>query len=149
VVLNKWDLVPSGERAARFRELAEDLRIFPGTPVLRASALTGLGVGRVVPALVGVHAAWTRRVSTADVNRVLLAAQEANPAPRGFGRIKYGTQVSAGPPTFVLFGMPFPGASYQRYLESSLRRAFGFDGVPIRASFRGRERGRAGANRRR
>jgi GTP-binding protein len=149
VVLNKWDLVPSADRARRFRDLSEQLRTFPGTPVLRASALTGLGVGRVVPALLGVHGAWSRRVPTADVNRVLLAAAEANPPPRGFGRLKYGTEVGARPPTFVLFGMSYPGASYQRYLEHGLRDAFALGGVPVRISFRGRERTRARSPRRR
>jgi GTP-binding protein len=142
VVLNKWDLVPSEERSERFRTLADELRTFPGTPVLRASALTGLGVGRIVPALLEVHGAWTRRVPTADVNRVLLSAAEANPPPRGFGKLKYGTQVSGRPPTFVLFGATYPGASYQRYLEHALRDAFGFQGVPVRISFRGRDRSR-------
>jgi GTP-binding protein len=78
----------------------------------------------------------------------LQSATDAYPAPRGFGRLKYGTQVASGPPAFVLFGMTFPGASYQRYLENSLRRAFAFDGVPVRISFRrpdGRRSGSRGA----
>jgi GTP-binding protein len=149
VVLNKWDLIPSGERADRFRSLADELRVFPGTPVLRASALTGRGVGRVAPALFEVHAAWTRRVPTADVNRVLQRATEATPPPRGFGRLKYATQTASRPPTFVVFGLTYPGASYQRYLEHALRGAFGFPGVPVRVSFRGRGAGGRTAGRRR
>ncbi len=138
VALNKWDLVPSEERAALFVSLSEDLRLFPGTPVIRTSARTGSGVGRVAPALFGVHEAWTRRVSTADVNRALQQASAAYPPPRGGGHILYGTQVSAGPPSFVLFGSAVPPPAYRRYLENSLRKAFGFDGVPVRLSFRAR-----------
>jgi GTPase len=138
-VLNKWDLVPGEERDALFVSLSRELSIFPGTPVQRSSALTGLGVGKIIPALLAVHRSWTRRVPTSDVNRVLEAAVAAHPPPRGSGRIKYGTQVSAAPPTFVLFGGTFPGAGYQRYLENVLRREFGFDGVPVRVSFRARE----------
>jgi GTP-binding protein len=37
---------------------------------------------------------------------------------------------------FVVFGIGDPGAPYRRYLENSLRRDFGFDGTPIRISFR-------------
>ena len=77
--------------------------------MLRTSALTGMGVGRVVPSLLTVHEAWTRRVSTSEVNRVLEAAVGAHPPPRGAGRIHYATQVSAAPPTFVtrpLWNMP-------------------------------------------
>jgi GTP-binding protein len=138
VALNKWDLVPGEEREGRFQEFKEILGVFPGTPVLRTSALTGLGVGKLTPSLVAVHQAWIKRVPTAEVNRVLEAATGSNPPPRRTGRLHYATQVSTGPPTFVIFGggRP-PDPSYRRYIESSLRRAFGFDGVPIRLSFRG------------
>ncbi len=142
-VLNKWDLVPAGERDGRLATLRRELEIFPGTPVLRASALTGLGVGRVLPALLGVHASWSKRVATAEVNRTLESALAAYPPPRGAGRIRYGTQVSTGPPTFVLFGAHEPPPAYRRYLEGVVRRAFGFDGVPVRLSFRPRQRGPA------
>jgi GTPase len=144
--LNKWDLVPSEERAGRFIDLGRELALFPGTPVLRTSALTGSGVKRVVPALLAVHAVWRRRVPTAEVNRVLTAAVESNPPPRRSGRVLYATQVSAGPPTFVVFGAREPGPTYRRYLENTLRSAFGFAGVPVRISFRGRQpRGSAGS----
>jgi GTP-binding protein len=137
VALNKWDLVPGEERDDRFQRLKEILAVFPGTPVLRTSALTGLGVGKLTRALLEVHQAWTRRIPTAEVNKVLEAATSSNPPPRRTGRLHYVTQVSAGPPTFVLFGGRPPDPSYRRYLEHSLRRAFGFDGVPVRLSFRG------------
>jgi GTP-binding protein len=144
VALNKWDLIPKGERDERFRRLSEAGQLLTGTPVLRTSALTGTGVHRVVPALLSVHGAWARRVATAAVNRVLQEATRAHPPPRTAGRILYGTQVTAGPPTFVLFGAREPDPAYRRYLEHCLRREFGFDGVPIRLVFRPRERRRGG-----
>jgi GTPase len=134
--LNKWDLVPRGERDDRFRELSTAISLFPGTPVLRTSALTGSGVGRVLPVLFSLHEAWSRRIPTSQVNRTLQAAVGATPPPARAGRIRYGAQVSAGPPTFVLFGADDPGPAYRRYLEGFLRRAYGFAGVPIRLSFR-------------
>lgn len=145
-VLNKWDLVPSGERAERYLALSRQLAIFPGTPVLRTSALTGSGAARLAPALLAVHTAWSRRVGTAEVNKVLEAATAAHPAPGKVGRIRYGTQVSAGPPSFVLFGAADPGGTYRRYLENSLRKAFGLAGVPVRLMFR-RGKPRRGAAR--
>jgi len=145
VALNKWDLVLSGERADLLVSLSEEARVIPGAPVLRMSALTGTGVGRLAPTLLGVHERWSRRVPTAEVNRVLERATGSYPPPRGTPHIRYGTQVAAGPPTFVLFGAERVPPSYGRYLENSLREAFGFDGVPIRLRFRGRRtRGRKG-----
>lgn len=149
-VLNKWDLVPRGDREARFLELQEALALFPGTPVVRTSALTGLGVNRLIPSLLAIHGAWTRRAATSEVNRVLEEAQGAYPPPRQAGRILYGTQIGAGPPRFVLFGSGDPGPSYRRYLENTLRKELGFPGVPLRLSFRPRRprgRRRQGASR--
>lgn len=138
VVANKWDLVE--ERAKRLEEVRERVAVFPRVPVLRASALTGAGVGKVVPALIGVHEEWTKRVSTAEVNEVLQRAQREHPPPRSSGRLLYGTQVSSGPPRFVFFTTARVTTGYRRYLENRLRDAFGFEGVPLRLSFRLRRR---------
>jgi GTP-binding protein len=93
-------------------------------------------VQRLGGVLLSAHERWGRRVSTAEVNRILERATGAHPPPRGAGRIRYGTQVTAGPPTFVLFGAGRVPPSYERYLENVLRDAFGFAGVPIRLRFR-------------
>ncbi|HEX9824902.1 MAG TPA: ribosome biogenesis GTPase Der [Actinomycetota bacterium] len=137
-VANKWDLVE--EKAQRFEEIGERLEVFPGVPVLRTSAHTGKGVDRVVPALLDVYANWLKRVATAQVNRVLEDAQGLQPAPRGGGRILYGTQVSSAPPRFVIFTTGDLTPVYKRFLENRLRDAFGFEGVPVRLSIRARGR---------
>jgi GTPase len=140
VVANKWDLVESGERAERFAEIRERVEVFPSVPVLRTSAKTGAGVPKVRPALLGIGEAWTKRVSTSDVNRLLQKSQGEHPAPRQTGRILYGSQVGAGPPRFVVFSAgPIP-RTYARFLENRLRASFGFEGVPIRLTFRRRRR---------
>jgi GTPase len=141
VVANKWDLIPKGEREDRFADIRERTAVFPGVRVLRTSALTGSGVGPVPGALLETHGAWTKRVPTADVNRVLQEAQGMRPAPRETGRVLYGSQVAAGPPRFVLFSRGRIPSAYARFLENRLRDAFGFEGVPIRFTFRRRRRG--------
>ena len=133
VVANKWDLVE--ERDRTYKELGEQVSVFGRASVARTSAVSGLGVLRLPPLLLGVHERWSRRVPTSEVNRVLQEAVAERLVPGG-GHLKYATQVSAGPPAFVLFGARAPDAAYQRFLEGRLRRAFGFDGVPIRLRFR-------------
>jgi GTP-binding protein len=140
VVANKWDLVPSGERAERFEEIKERVSVFPGVKVLRTSALTGAGAGRVPSALLQVHQAWSRRAPTAKVNQVVQQAQGMHPPPRQTGRILYASQVAARPPRFVLFSRGPVPSPYARFLENRLREAFEFDGVPIRFTFRRRRR---------
>ena len=115
---------------------------FARAPMLRTAALTGVGVGRLPGALLDVHASWTRRAPTTRVNDVLQEAQGERPPPRGTGRFLYGTQVAAGPPTFVLFGGRAPDRGYERFLENRLRRTFRLEGVPIRIRFRAKRRKR-------
>jgi len=133
VVANKWDLVSEKDRT--YKQLREAVEIFAQSAVSRTSALTGAGVGRLPQGLLGLHERWAKRVPTSEVNRVLQEAQGERAVPGG-ARYRYGTQVSASPPTFVLFGGASPDGSYQRFLEHRLRRAFGFEGVPIRLRFR-------------
>ena len=84
-----------------------------------------------------------KRIPTSALNRVMRAAFEAHPAPSRSGRRQkffYATQPAAEPPTFVLY-VTDPEEihfSYRRYLENTIRREYGFDGVPLRISFRGR-----------
>ncbi len=132
-VANKWDLVEEKDRA--YKDLALELTPFAHAPVFRTSAKTGTGVLRLPPGLLKVHDRWTRRASTAIVNEVVSAAQGERPAPGGV-RYRYATQVSAAPPTFVLFGGRSPGATYERFLQNRLRQAFELEGVPVRLRFR-------------
>jgi GTPase len=133
VVANKWDLVE--ERDKTFKDLGEEVGLFARASVVRTSAKAGLGVHRLPGTLVDLHERWSSRVSTSEVNRVLQAAQGEHPAPGGV-RYRYGTQVTSGPPSFVLFGARPPGAGYRRFLENRLRREFGLEGVPLRLRFR-------------
>ena len=84
---------------------------------------------------------WNRRVPTGDLNRWLGEALERHPPPAAKGRrvkIRFMTQASARPPTFVAFctrAEALPQA-YLRYLTNGLRRAFDLPGVPIRIKLR-------------
>lgn len=145
LVANKWDLVPDKDRT--FKELAGPAAVFAEAAVVRTSALRGTGVARLPSILLYLRERWARRVPTAEVNRVVLAAQDERPAPRGIGRYRYATQVSGAPPHVVLFGGKAPDPSYRRFLERRLRREFGWQGVPIRLRFRPKRRRSSGTTR--
>ena len=85
-----------------------------------------------------------RRIPTSELNEVIQAAVVRRPAPVERGRpvrIRYATQTGTKPPTFVLFTTTAGKIhfSYMRYLENSLRDAYGFRGTPIRLAIRGRK----------
>jgi GTP-binding protein len=92
-----------------------------------------------MPAVLKVHADWSTKVKTRDLNDWLQMAIQRHPPPAVNGRRikpKYMAQTKARPPTFVLFASradQLPD-SYRRYLVNSLRESFDLPGVPIRVT---------------
>ena len=58
-------------------------------------------------------------------------------------KIYYATQQGVKPPTFVFFinDLKLMHFSYERYLENQFRKAFGFEGTPLRFILRERQNG--------
>jgi GTP-binding protein len=143
VAVNKWDLMPDKQKKLKeLREtLDERLAQLPGVPMVAISAVAGRGLDRLMQAVLGSYEVWNRRVSTPNLNRWLAEALERHAPPASKGRrvkIRFMTQPSSRPPTFVAF-CSRPDAlpkAYLRYLTNSLRDAFGLPGVPIRFKLR-------------
>lgn len=143
VAINKWDVAENasslfnGIKAA----LEEGLSQAKGVTVLTVSAATGKGLDVLMKVAFETREAWSRRVSTGQLNRWFERAIEANPPPAPGGkRIKprYVTQNKSRPPSFILFGtrVDLLPMSYQRYLINSLRKEFDFGAVPVRLTLR-------------
>lgn len=143
IALNKWDVADNasslfnGVKAA----LEEGLSQAKGVPLLTVSAVTGKGLDMLMKVGFETREAWSRRVSTGQLNRWFERAIEANPPPAPGGkRIKprYITQNKSRPPSFILFGtrVDLLPVSYQRYLINSLRKEFDFAAVPVRLTLR-------------
>jgi GTP-binding protein len=110
-------------------------------PLLAVSARTGKGLDQLLAAAFELREQWSRRVSTALLNRWFDKAMEANPPPAPGGRrikLRYITQIKSRPPSFVVFGTRLDDlpASYERYLVNSIRKDLGFGAVPVRLTFR-------------
>ena len=163
IVVNKWDLVLSGEKKAgrptkadRMREskrpgdrdayeerLRYQLKFLHYAPVVFVSAQTGKGTEELFPLLGKVADERRKRISTSAMNRFIehVDFERASVPMRQRVKILYMTQASVAPPTFVLFTnravkLHF---SYQRFLENQIRHAFGFLGTPIWIKNRARE----------
>ncbi len=155
IVVNKWDLVISGElkpgrpsKAMRMREskrpgdrdayeerLRHDLKFLTYAPTVFISAKSGKGTEKILPLLEQVATERRKRVPTSAMNRFIETVdfERASVPMRSRVKILYMTQASVAPPTFVLFTnravkLHF---SYQRFLENQIRHAFGFLGTPI------------------
>jgi GTP-binding protein len=142
VVVNKWDLVrEERERKHLDHQLRRRLRFVEHCPVVRISALTGKGVGRVIPTATRVYEEGRVRVPTSDLNRWLEESIARRSPPSFSGQpisFYYVTQPRVAPPTFVFFVNKPKGVQppYRRFLANRLREAFGFEGTPLRLFFR-------------
>jgi GTP-binding protein len=137
LLLNKWELLDTDQRAELRWQVGDKLRFIGEAPVLPISAINGRGVHKLLPALEGSIDAYRRRVPTRKVNEVIQAAQLAQPAPGG-ARVLYATQGATDPPTFTLFANRELPRTYLRYLERKLREAFGLGATPVKLRVRRR-----------
>ena len=139
VLLNKWELIDDPDhRLAVQAELSRKLAFIGEAPVLKVSALTGKGVHKLRPVLQDAIGQYHRRVPTRDVNRVLADAQQRSPAAGG-AKVLYAVQGATDPPTFTLFANREIPHTYVRYLERSIREAFGFGSTPLKLRVRKRD----------
>ncbi len=145
IVVNKWDL--SKELDVKAEAFAEHLRhkmpFLAHAPIRFVSSLTGSRVFDVLEVAWEVFEAYTQRVTTGQLNRVLERAVQAHQPPMVAGRrlkFFYGTQVSVAPPTFLFTVNEKKGVhfSYERYLVNRIREEFGFKGAPVRVVLRER-----------
>lgn len=143
VVMNKWDVVEKDTYTIEKynRKLKEELKFMDYFIPTYVSAKTGKRVDNLIKFAERAYENASRRISTGLLNDVLREAILTNEPPSKNGKrlkIYYVTEVSANPPTFVIFVnddtlMHF---SYRRYLENALRRSFDFEGTPIRLIIR-------------
>jgi GTP-binding protein len=134
VVLNKWELIPTEDRVGILVDVGDRLAFLGEAPVLKISALSGLGVHHILPAVAAAEEAYHSRIPTGELNRALKSIQLAHP-PVG-ARIQYGVQGANDPPTFTLFTNGRLQPTYLRYVERGLRERFELGPTPIKIRVR-------------
>jgi GTP-binding protein len=146
LVLNKKDLVSRAEIDKKLESTREQLSFMRYAPVVLTSAATGAGVTEIPTAANRILGEASRRISTGQLNKVLEDIVATHPPPSGPGgrhvRLYYATQTDVRPPTFVVStNQPDDiGPSYLRFLTNQLRKAYGFEGTPIRIVLRARRK---------
>lgn len=158
LILNKMDACPNPEG---FKEvIRQQMARTPhgkGIEMITVSALRGLGMEQLLPAVLRVYDRWNRRISTARLNIWLQLVTRHHPPPtvrrvigmKGTGsnreynsvpvaiRLKYITQINSRPPTFNLYvnRSDIP-ESYTRYIVNNIREEFDLKGIPLRFHIR-------------
>ncbi|MGV3610944.1 MAG: ribosome biogenesis GTPase Der [Fluviicola sp.] len=143
VLVNKWDLVEKDTMTAveYEKKLRNDLAPYNDVPIIFTSALTKQRIHKALEKAMEVYENRTRKISTSELNDVLLPIIDSNPPPSLKGKyvkIKYVQQLPTHAPAFAFFcNLPqYIPDSYKRFLENRLREMYNFEGVPVRIYFR-------------
>ena len=142
VLMNKRDIVESGEALDELRETINDRLVFVNyAPVISISALTGKGVLRIWNAVDTVYENFSSQVSTSKLNAWLQSIREfGHTVSKGKKvlKMKYVTQTRTCPPEFTFFcnHPELINDNYERFLENRLRQSFDLTGTPVRFKFK-------------
>ena len=142
-VLNKWDLLPSEDKneKAFMADLRMKSKFLSFAPAITVSALTGQRVHKIFSQVMAVYEAYSYRMNTGLLNRILEnAIYRAEPPLHKGKRLKffYATQIAVRPPTIICF-VNYPEAvhfSYKRYLLNQIREMGEIEHTPINLYFR-------------
>ncbi|MGL9954028.1 ribosome biogenesis GTPase Der [Enterococcus faecalis] len=139
IVVNKWDTVKKDTNTMRDfeAEIRDEFQYLDYAPIIFVSALTKQRLNKLPELIETVSMNQNLRIPSALLNDVVMDAVAINPTPTDKGKrlkIFYATQVAVKSPTFVIFVneeelMHF---SYARFLENQIRKAFTFEGTPIK-----------------
>ena len=143
IVLNKWDLIEKDNYT--LKNIQDDIiASYPMTayfPMMFISVKNNLRVRDILKNARKVFYERQRTIKTNDLNKFLEKTVYNYPPPSVNGKflkIKYITQLAQSPPLFALYcnHPQLFTINYKRYFENQLRKTFGFEGSPIRISFR-------------
>ena len=142
IVVNKWD-IKSKSKDEYLKMLSQSLAFMSYFKVIFVSALTGEQTGQIMALVEEVYQNASKRITTGVLNDMLSEAilNYQPPAHNGVRvKIRYITQVSTNPPTFVLFvnDPKYINFSYRRYLENRFRERIDFSGTPIKFIIKGK-----------
>lgn len=141
VAVNKWESLDTHARDKIKRDIDRKLGFLSFARFHFMSALTGFGVGGLLPSIDAAYAAAMAKLSTPRLTRALLAAVAKHQPPRaGMVRpkMRYAHQGGSNPPLIIIHGSALEKVpeSYKRFLERSFADAFDLQGTPLRVQFK-------------
>jgi GTP-binding protein len=145
IAVNKTDLLDASAKKSLEEKARDKLSFAPWAPIVPISAKTGRGVGTLLETVKTVSESFNGRVSTGQLNRFFEQVLSTHPPPtmgNRAPRLFFITQAETRPPLFVVITNEPEHIhfSYQRFLTNQLRKAFGFEGVPLRIVYKKRRR---------
>ncbi len=141
VGLNKVDALDAATERKALAMARERLSFAPWIPILRLSAKEGRGTTALLDLIDRVYDSFRKRITTGEANRFFEEVIDRHPPPTVRSktvRLYYISQVGVRPPRFTAISnhADLVATAYSRYIQHQLRERFGFEGVPLRISFR-------------
>ncbi len=143
ICLNKWDLV-HGVKGKEYAEpFFKQIPFADFAPLVYASALQRKNIEECLDEAIKVFEEAGKSIQTKALNKVIERLQEKQSHPIVKGKrfkIYFAAQTGQRPPVFTFFvnDRTRMQNTYKHYLESRLRDAFGFAGVPLRFELKNR-----------
>lgn len=144
LVVSKWDDVEDKDAYTRDTltpRIKSNYEFIPWAPVIFTSSITGQNVTQIYTLVMDIMEQRTKRLKTTELNRWLRRVAEKHP-PAGLRnrapKLNYIVQEDDNPiPAFKIFGAhtKFLHWSYKRYLETEMRREFGYEGTSVQLWF--------------
>jgi GTPase len=144
LVVSKWDSVEGKDAFTRddlAPQIAANYDFVPWAPLIFTSSITGQNVTKIFDLALDIDIQRVKRIATPELNKWLRQAVDDHP-PAGLKnrapKLNYMVQESDNPiPAFKIFGShtKFVHWSYRRYLETRLRKIYGYEGTPIQLWF--------------
>jgi GTP-binding protein len=144
LVVSKWDSVEDKDAYTRddlAPQIASNYVFVPWAPLIFTSSVTGQNVTKIFDLALDILEQRQKRIPTSDLNKWLRQAVDSHPPAGLKGRtpkLNYMVQETDNPiPAFKIFGSQtkYVHWSYRRYLETQLRRKYGYEGTPIQLWF--------------
>lgn len=144
LAVNKWDLVEKDSNTAKNFEdkLRKKLGAIDYVPIIFISALTKQRIYNLIELSKTIFEQRGKKIPTSELNDIMLEEIRNFPPPSTPTgkeiKIKYITQAGNNYPIFLFFANEpkhIPD-NYKRYIEKTLRKHFGFKGVPVTLAFK-------------
>jgi GTPase len=126
--VNKWDVTKEKDRKLFTQHVRDELKYLDFAPIVFMSAHTGHGISGLYQMIEKAFDSASKRVGTGELNRFVESLNVDTDV-----KLKYITQASIRPPTFVAFkgGRDKLHFSVERFLINQLRKEFGFEATPV------------------
>src|SRR5699024_6523202 len=138
IVVNKWDTQKGTEMSMESfeKDIRMHFQFLNYAPITFLSAKTKKRLHTLIPLVTVVSENHSKRIPTSILNDVIMDAIAITPTPTVKGKrlkLLYATQVAVKPPSFAVFvnDPDLLHFTYKRFLENTIRDAFGFLGTPI------------------